>query len=127
MKRTPLRRRAKLRARKPLRRTRPLRRTPSLAATDAQRAAVAGRPCIVCGAQSRVDPAHLIPRSLGGCGEPSCVVPLCRAPCHRAYGRGELDLLPYLEPAWRAQLAHAVGHVGLIGALRRISGAAARR
>lgn len=33
-----------------------------------------------------------------------------------------LDLLPYLEPAWRAQLAHAVGHVGLIGALRRISG-----
>ncbi|MGZ6623847.1 MAG: hypothetical protein ACXVHD_30070 [Solirubrobacteraceae bacterium] len=27
-----------------------------------------------------------------------------------------------LEPAWRAQLAHAVGHVGLIGALRRISG-----
>jgi hypothetical protein len=38
---------------------------------------------------------------------------------------GELDLLPHLEPAWRAQLAHAVGHVGLIGALRRISGDAA--
>jgi hypothetical protein len=36
----------------------------------------------------------------------------------------ELDLLPHLEPAWRAQLAHAVGHVGLIGALRRIAGAA---
>ena len=50
---------------------------------------------------------------------------LCPALCrtyHRAYDRGELDLLPYLEPAWRAQLAHAVGHVGLIGALRRISG-----
>jgi hypothetical protein len=31
-------------------------------------------------------------------------------------------LLPYLEPGWRAQLAHAVGHVGLTGALRRISG-----
>ena len=30
----------------------------------------------------------------------------------------------YLEPAWRSQLAHAVGHVGLIGALRRISGSA---
>jgi hypothetical protein len=41
---------------------------------------------------------------------------------HRAYDRGELDLLPYLEPAWRAQLAHAVGHVGLIAALRRITG-----
>ena len=46
-------------------------------------------------------------------------------PCHRAYDSGELDLLPHLEPAWRAQLAHAVGHVGLIGALRRISGDAA--
>jgi hypothetical protein len=45
---------------------------------------------------------------------------------HRAYDSGELDLLPYLEPAWRTQLAHAVGHVGLIGALRRISGATDR-
>jgi hypothetical protein len=49
------------------------------------------------------------------------VVPLCRR-CHGAYDRGDLDLLPYLEPAWRAQLAHAVGHLGLIGALRRVSG-----
>ena len=48
-------------------------------------------------------------------------MPLCRRPCHCAYDSGELDLLPYLEPAWRAQLAHAVGHVGLIGALRRIA------
>jgi hypothetical protein len=39
-----------------------------------------------------------------------------------AYDQGRLDLLPHLEPAWRAQLAHAVGHVGLIGALRRIGG-----
>lgn len=121
MKRTRLRRRAPLRATKPLRRTTPLRRTPSMAATERQRASVAGRPCIVCGADRRVDAAHLIPRSLGGCGEVRCVTALCRA-CHRAYDRGELDLLPYLEPAWRAQLAHAVGHVGLIGALRRISG-----
>ena len=73
-------------------------------------------------ASTGVDPAHLIPRSLGGCGDPLCVVPLCRRPCHRAYDSGELDLLPHLEPAWRAQLAHAVGHVGLIAALRRISG-----
>jgi hypothetical protein len=92
-----------------------------MAATDAQRAAVAGRRCIVCGTEGRVDPAHLIPRSLGGCGDALCICPLCRR-CHRAYDRGELDLLPYLEPAWRAQLAHAVGHVGLVGALRRISG-----
>jgi hypothetical protein len=92
-----------------------------MAATSRQRAAVAGQPCIVCGIDRRIDPAHLIPHSLGGCGDVLCVCPLCRA-CHRAYDRGELDLLPHLEPAWRAQLAHAVGHAGLIGALRRISG-----
>jgi hypothetical protein len=120
MKRTPLRRRARLRARKPLRRTTPLRRTSAMAATESQRAAVAGRPCIVCGAEHRIDAAHLIPRSMGGCGAGACCVPLCR-PHHRAYDAGRLDLLPYLEPAWRAQLAHAVGHVGLIGALRRIA------
>jgi hypothetical protein len=104
MKRTPLRRRTKLRARRSLRQTTPLQRTPSLAATDSQRAAVAGRPCIICGATHRIDPAHLIPRSLGGCGDPLCVVPLCRG-CHRAYDQGRLDLLPYLEPgggpSWR--------------------------
>jgi hypothetical protein len=92
-----------------------------MAATERQRAAVAGRRCIVCGSDRRIDPAHLIPRSLGGCGDPLCVVPLCRFH-HRSYDRGELDLLPYLEPASRAQLAHAVAHVGLVGALRRISG-----
>ena len=121
MKRTPPGRRAKLRARKPLQRSSSLQRTASMAATDAQRAAVAGRCCIVCGSDRGIDPAHLIPRSLGGCGDPLCVVPACRR-CHRAYDRGELDLLPYLEPGWRAQLAHAVGHAGLIGVLRRISG-----
>jgi 5-methylcytosine-specific restriction endonuclease McrA len=120
MKRVPLRRRAPLRAGRPLRRLTPLRRTTSTAATDAQRSAVARRPCIACGSEHRVDAAHVIPRSLG-CGDALDVVPLCRA-CHRAYDAGELDLLPHLEPAYRAQLAHAVGHVGLIGALRRISG-----
>jgi hypothetical protein len=121
MKRRPLRRRAKLRAGKQLQRRVPLQGTPAMAVTESQRAAVAGRNCIVCGTDRRIDPAHLIPRSLGGCGHALCVTALCRR-CHRAYDRGELDLLPYLEPAWRAQMAHAVGHVGLIGALRRISG-----
>jgi hypothetical protein len=120
MKRTPLRRRTPLRAKSTLRRSMPIQRSPSMAATDAQRAAVAGRTCIVCGSDRRVDAAHVIPRSLGGCGAAACCVPLCR-PHHRAYDGGDLDLLPYLEPAWRAQIAHAVGHVGLIGALRRIS------
>jgi len=121
MKRTPMRRRARLRAKKQLRRSKPLKRTASMTATKAQRDAVAGRICIVCGADKWIDPAHLIPRSLGGCGDALCVVPLCRR-CHRAYDRRELDLVPSLEPAWRSQLAHAVGHAGLIGALRRISG-----
>ena len=120
MKRTALHRHGELRATTELRRTRPLRRTPSLAATERQRNAVAGCRCIVCGSERRIDPAHLIPRSLGGCGEVLCVVPLCRFH-HRVYDRGELDLLPYLEPRWRSQLAHAVSHVGLMGALRRIS------
>ena len=121
MKRTPLRRRAPLRGKTKPRRSKPLERAALMAATDAQRTAVAGRACIVCGADRRIDPAHLIPRSLGGCGDALCVVPACRR-CHRAYDRGDLDLLPYLEPGCGAQLAHAVGHVGLIGALRRIRG-----
>lgn len=120
MKRTPLRRRAPLRARTPLVRKMPLKRTTSMAASEAQRAAVAGRTCIVCGSEHRVDAAHVIPRALG-CRHPLRTVALCR-PCHRAYDAGELDLLPYLEPGHRAQVAHAVGHVGLIGALRQISG-----
>jgi hypothetical protein len=121
MKRTRMRRRARLRAKAQLQRSKPLQRTASMAASERQRAAVVERRCIVCDADKRIDPAHLIPRSLGGCGDSLCVVPLCRR-CHRAYDRGDLDLLPYLEPAWRAQLAHAVGHLGLIGALRRVSG-----
>jgi hypothetical protein len=83
MKRTPLKRRAKLRAEARLRRSTPLQRTASMAATERQRNAVAGRCCIVCGTDRRIDPAHLIPRSLGGCGDPLCTCPLCRS-CHRA-------------------------------------------
>jgi hypothetical protein len=96
MKRTPLRRRTPLSAkRKPARSTR-LARAASMTATESQRAVVAGRSCIVCGTDRRIDSAHLIPRSLGGCGDPLCVTALCRR-CHRAYDRGELDLLP---PTW---------------------------
>lgn len=92
-----------------------------MATSERQHDAITGRRCIVCGTDRRVDPAHLISPMVGGCDDPLCRVPLCRLH-HRAYGLGELDLLPYLEPAWRAQLAHAVGHVGLIAALRQISG-----
>jgi hypothetical protein len=74
MKRTPLRRRAKLRARKPLQRSSSLRRTASMAATDAQRTAVAGRSCIACGSDKRVDPAHLLS---GRTPVGMCVLPAC--------------------------------------------------
>lgn len=60
----------------------------------------------VCGStirDRRVDPGRLIPRSLGGCGDPLCVCPLRRS-CHHAYDRGELDLPSYLEPTWRRSL-----------------------
>jgi hypothetical protein len=103
-----------------LRRRTPLRRSAVSPASPAQRAKVAGQACIVCGGRP-VDPAHLIPRSLGGCDEPDCVVPLDRR-CHRAYDCGQLDLLPYLEPRYRAELAHGLLHIGLLGLLGRISG-----
>lgn len=89
-------------------------------ASGPQRAKVAGRACLVCGRRP-VDPAHLVARARGGCDHPDCVVPLCRA-CHRAYDRGELDLLPHLEPAFRAELAHALRHLPLIGVLQRVTG-----
>ena len=85
MKRTPLRRRAPLRAKTQLQRGKPLQRTASMAASERQRAAVAGRSpspaAPTSGSTRRPDP-----RSLGGCGDPPCVVPLCRR-CHRAYDR----------------------------------------
>jgi hypothetical protein len=81
----------------PARRT-PLRRTTRLtaAASAAQRRKVTGRPCLVCSTRRAVDPAHLVPRSLGGCDAPECVIALCRRH-HRAYDARALDLLPYLE------------------------------
>jgi hypothetical protein len=60
------------------------------------------------------------PRSMGGCDHADCVVALCRLH-HRAYDSGRLDLVSYLEPAHRWEAAHAVIHVGLARALRRLS------
>lgn len=91
-----------------------------MAASDGQRKKVVGRWCIVCLRTTGVTPAHLVPRSLGGCDHPDCVVPLCWLH-HRAYDAGRLVLLPYLEPRWRDEIAHAVLHLGLIGAYRRLA------
>lgn len=91
-----------------------------LAASEAQRAKIVGSACIVCDQTKGITPAHLAPRSLG-CDEPACVVPLCWVH-HRAYVTGRLKLLAHLEPRWRAEVAHAVEHLGLIGAVRRLTG-----
>ncbi len=48
------------------------------------------------------------------------MVPLCWLH-HRAFDTGRLAMLPYLEPLWRKEIAHAVEHVGLFGALRRLT------
>lgn len=89
-------------------------------ASPAQRLKVreAGR-CLICG-MPNVVPMHVIDRSLGGCDDPLCVVAGC-GQCHRSYDEGDLDLLPFLEPAFRAEQAHAVMHLGMARALRRIT------
>ena len=143
---TPLRRERPLRAgrppaqRTPLRRRTPLARgadaqlrpsalaqtaTPiaqrPMAASQAQRAKIIGAACVVCGQTRGITPAHLAARTAGGCDDPACVVPACWVH-HRAFDAGRLDLLPYLEPRWRTEIAHAVAHLGLIGAYRRLTG-----
>ena len=90
-------------------------------ASAAQRRKVTGRPCLVCGGRDGIDPTHIAPRSRGGCEHPDCVVALCRFRCHRAFDDGRLDLLPYLEPCYRPELAHALGHLGLIELLERLT------
>ncbi len=99
-------------------------------ASPEQREAVALKACVArregpC--HGPVDPAHLIPRAL--CpdtdGDPRAVVPLCRHH-HDGYDgkpgvAPSLDLLPYLEPHYRDELAFAVQRVGLLSTLRRVT------
>lgn len=69
---------------------------PRVAASAAQRRKVARLCCLVCGREP-VDPAHAVPRRLGGCNSPDCVVPLCRAH-HRSFDTSGLAVVPYLGP-----------------------------
>jgi hypothetical protein len=82
--------------------------TPRVAASVEQRRKVAGLGCLVCG-RSPVDPAHLVPRRLGGCDSRDCVVPLCRAH-HRSFDSGLLVLAPYVMPEYEGELLHALTH-----------------
>jgi hypothetical protein len=117
MKRTPLERTT------PLRRSAQTKRKPVSPASPAQRDKVRARASIVSG-WGPCDPAHLWPRGMGGCDHPDCVVPLTRAE-HRAFDRGEIDLLPHLITAgcWD-ELAHmqAEHHVDPIAQLHRLTG-----
>lgn len=80
--------------------------------------------CIVTGATTNVDPAHLCPRGKGGCDDPLCVVPLARD-VHRAFDDGQVDLMPYLcSSDYTAELQHALGHYrgNLLALLQRLTG-----
>jgi hypothetical protein len=113
------RRSTPLRPDRTLTRRTPLRRTGFTAASPAQRGKVAPLGCLVCRGRP-CDPAHLVPRRHGGCEQPDCVVPLCRT-CHRAFDDGRLELLAGLEPGYRAELAHALGHVSLAWLVGRVT------
>lgn len=70
------------------------------------------------GGLTPVDPAHVTPRAVGGCDDPLCVIGLPRV-LHLLYDAGELDILPHLT---HDEQAHAVSHLGILGALKRTTG-----
>jgi hypothetical protein len=65
-----------------------------------------------------IDPAHIVSRHQGGCNEEACVVGLPRL-LHELYDKGRLDLLPWLT---LEEQAHAVSHLGILGALKGTTG-----
>ncbi len=105
----------------------PRRKTPLGHCTPEQKARVAEQVCIVCGGYfNACQPAHVVPRghpkmSPVAADDVRAVVPLCDED-HRLFDRGEIDLTPYLEPAWRDSQEWAAGAVGLASALRSITG-----
>ena len=76
--------------------------------------------CRVC-RQRPAEAAHIIPRSRvsAGPGEGQLnIVPLCRGH-HQAFDAHRFDILPYLT---RAEQSNAVALVGMVEAMRRITG-----
>ena len=94
--------------------------TPLVPASDAQRQKVAALCCVVC-ERAPVDPAHLVPRSTGGCDHADCVIPLCRTH-HRLYDHAQLVLGVHLGGGWRRELAHALTHVSAAELSRALQG-----
>lgn len=97
-------------------------RRPVSPASTEQRKVIHGRSCIVCGA-TPCHPAHLIDRGMcpEGADDRRAVIPLCPEH-HREYDLHRLDVLPYLEPHLREELAFAVLRFGLISTLERVTG-----
>jgi len=86
-------------------------------ASPAQRAKVRGAGSIIDD-DGPCDPAHLVPRSLGGCNDSRCVVPLTRQQ-HRDFDEGTLDLAPFLIRAGCIrEVQHALVHTD--GSLLRL-------
>lgn len=76
------------------------------------------RGCRVCSSREHVEAAHTIGRAHDGAVvKPSDIVPLCTKH-HMLYDAHRLDLLPYLT---HEEQASAVGHVGIVSALRRLT------
>ena len=98
-------------------------RRPISPASTAQREKVAERACVVC-RTPHCDPAHLIPRGMlsEGQDDPRAVIPLCRAHHDEYDHAGTLDLLPYLEPWGREELAYAVERFGLRATYQQVTG-----
>jgi hypothetical protein len=97
-----------------------LRTSPFVLASPAQRDKVARLACLVCG-RAPVDPAHLVPRKLGGCDSPDCVIPLCRTH-HRLYDDGQLRLDVHVGRGCRRERAHALTHVSAARSRRAMRG-----
>lgn len=97
----------------------PKRRAVSPASREQRAKVKDGIWCRHCGGGGyrRLTPAHVVDRSIGGCDDPLCVVPLCLT-CHALYDGGKLDLLPVLR---LDEQAHAVSHLGILRALKRIT------
>ena len=92
-------------------------------ASDEQRQKVRDRGCVNCGQTTiRCDPAHLTPRSLGGCDDQDCVIPLCRS-CHREFDEGMIDLEPVLAlRQFAAERSHMAGHLTFRQCIHVLSG-----
>lgn len=91
-------------------------------ASDEQRRKVRDRCCVNCGGIAPCDPAHLCPRSLGGCDDADCVIPLCRS-CHREFDEGMIDLEPVLAlRQFAAERAHMALHLSYRQCIQVLSG-----